>query len=94
MLVDYNRYVEDKKAFFEKHKFDFNCDTSPLNEYSEYHKTYIFADHSVWYELIRPCYEDYTVAVKGVTIKGKAKLLQTEYWSTDNSESKVYYEKY
>ena len=94
MIVTYDTYIAEKNAFFAKHKHDFECDTSPLDEYNCYHKTYIFADHAVWYECFTPCYVKYTAEVNKVKIDGEIKMLETEYWSTDNAKSHKYYEKY
>ena len=94
MTVSYETYMKDKKAFFEEHKYNFQCDTSPMDEYGAYHKTYIFDDHAVWYESMTPTYEKAKMEVKMVRFDVEVKLLRTEYWSTDHSESKYYYEKY
>lgn len=91
--VSYKEYNELKLNFVEKHNHDFEVETSPMNEYGVYHKTYAFADGAVWYETMSPVYEDYEVEVKGVKVKGSVKLLRTEFWSTEEG-SKYYYEKF
>lgn len=92
--VSYREYNNDKNAFFKKHKSDFDVDTSSLDKYGRYSKTYCFADGAVWYEVMSVVYEDYEVEVKGVKINGTAKLFRTEYFSSDDANSKFVYEKY
>ena len=47
MTVSYKDYFETKKAFFEKHGFDFTTHTSSMDEYDRYHKDYIFEDGAI-----------------------------------------------
>ena len=50
MTVNYNTYNEEKKAFFNKHHNDFRCDTSSMDEYGRYLKTYTFEEGAQWGE--------------------------------------------
>lgn len=93
MVVTYNEYMEDKKAFFEKHDYDYTVDTSSMDEYGRYYKTYNFTDGAQWYEAMSPEYVTETIEVKLVKIDVDIKLFRTEYWSTE-SGSKYYYEKF
>lgn len=98
MTVKYEEYIQDKQAFFNKHDNEFTIQTSSMDEYSRYHKEYIFDDGAIWYESYSPEWFTQTVEVdvKGVAIKTdvEVKLFRTEFWNTDNSSSKYYYEKY
>lgn len=93
MTVTYGQYNCDRYKFFKKHKNDYVCETSPMNEYGVYYKTYSFKDGAQWMERMSPEYVEYEVEVKLVKIKETVKMFKTEYWSTE-SESKFYYEKF
>lgn len=91
MIVKVDEYVEDKNNFFRKHNNDFTCETSGGSaEY--YRKTYVFTDGAVWYEVMRKVYETVDIEKYFCIIKCDIELFETEYWSTDNAESKKYYE--
>lgn len=93
MTVDYKEYMADKQEFFGKHHYDFQCETSSMNEYGIYYKTYIFHDGAIWYERMAPAYVETSVRVRGVECKVTVKLFETEYWNTEHG-SKVYYEQF
>ena len=93
MTVNYKIYLEDKKKFFEKHKYNFKTETSPMDEYGRYHKTYNFEDGAQWMETMSPQYVTETIEIKFVKMNVEVKLLRTEYWNTE-AGSKYYYEKF
>lgn len=93
MLVNYNTYNEEKKAFFKKHH-NLNCETSSMDCFGRTHKMYIFEDGSKWYEIISPEHISQEVKIKTCKITVEVKRLKTEFWSTDDSFSKYYYEKF
>lgn len=100
MTVNYETYDNEKMNFIRKYgkKYDWTIDTSPMNEYGVYYKTYIFENGASWYERMSPVYKSKEVEteIEGITVKAtiKVKLFQTEFWSSDNAESKIYYEKF
>ena len=98
MTVTYTEYRHDKDVFFRKHRNDFECETSPMDEYGKYYKTYVFKDGAVWYETMFPEYvkQEIETEVKLVKVKTEIeiKMFVTEFWNTDNSESKKYYERF
>lgn len=94
MTVSYDEYIKLRKAFFKKHGLDFKVYTSALDEYDRYHKEYVFKDNAQWCEVMGPYYETVTVNVKGVNIDVDVKLFSVEFYNTDDSSSKYYYEKY
>lgn len=94
MTTTYNDYIEVKKAFFKKHNNEFTTHTSSLDEYNGYHKEYVFEDGAIWYEVNSIEYVEYEVEVKMVKIKEQAKMLRTEFWSSDDARSSYYYERY
>lgn len=94
MTVTYSDYSAEKKSFFQKHKHDFRTETSAMDQYGRYHKTYIFSDGAIWYETMSPEYVTVDVAVKLVIVPVEIKMFRTEFWSTDNASSKYYYEKF
>lgn len=97
MTVTYKDYDKEQQTFFGKHNNDYSCETSPMDEYGRYLKTYSFEDGAVWYEAMSPCEEivETKAIVHGVevTFKNKVKFLRVEYWTSEFG-SKYYYEKW
>lgn len=93
MTVSYKQYEQERKAFFEKHDYDYRVETSQMDEYGRYYKTYMFEDGAVWYEAMSPTFEKAEVEVQLVKVTVEVKMLRTEYWSTE-TKSKYYYEKF
>lgn len=94
MTVNYETYNNEKLAFIRKHdKKEWHIETSPMDEYGVYYKTYIFEDGAQWCERMSPEYETIETEVHFVKVKAEVKFLKTEFWSTE-SGSKYYYEKF
>lgn len=92
--VSYNTYMSDKKAFIEKHGRDgWTVNTSELDSYNRYMKTYIFEDGAEFYELMSPVTEVAEFTHRGIKMQTEVKLFKTEYWSSE-FESREVYEKY
>ena len=92
-------YLEYKKAFIENHKkADWTVHTSPMDEYGQYVKNYLFTDGAVLTEVNRPVYEtaEAEVEIKGIKIKltQQIKLMETEAWNTDDAKSVKFYERW
>ena len=88
-------YIEYKNAFIKKHNSaDWTVHTSPMDEYGQYCKNYIFTDGAVLTEINRPVYETAEVEVKGVKVEVTIKLMETEAWNTDDAKSVKWYEKW
>lgn len=98
MTVSYTTYRYEKDMFFKRHKHNFECETSQMDEYGMYHKTYVFKDGAVWYETMFPEYvkQELEIEIKLAKVKTEieVKMFVTEFWNTDNSEIKKYYEKF
>lgn len=89
-VVRENEYNNDKKEFFFKHKNDFTVKTT--GDSAEYYrKTYTFADGVVWYEVSTKQIIEDTIEIMGININVSIDVMQTEYWSSDDSHSKFYY---
>ena len=78
-------------------KADWKVDTSSMDEYGRYVKTYTFTDGFQLIEVNEPSYEkvaiDYEVrGVKFHEVK-EVKLFRTEIWTTE-SASEIFYEKF
>lgn len=91
------REVDYKKAFIKAHEgADWTVHTSPMDEYGQYVKNYVFSDGAVMTEVNRPIVETVKVRteVKGVTvdIEQDVKLFETELWNTDDARSVKFYE--
>lgn len=97
MTITTAEYNSRKLAFLRKHE-DWTVETSPMNEYGQYHKTYACTDGAIFTEINEPAYETVEVEteVKGVKIriKQEVKLFRTEGWSTDDATSITCYEKF
>ena len=93
MTVTYKEYMGMKRAFFEKHNYDFRTETSPMDEYGRYVKTYTFEDGAQWFEQMSPEYVKGIVKIKLAQVEVEVKMLRTEFWSTESSSS-YYYEKF
>lgn len=95
--VSVREYEKIKIEFLHKHK-DWEVETSPMDEYGRYHKTYVCEDGAVLTEVNEPTYEiaKAEVDVRGVKfqIEKEVKLFRSECWNTDNAESIVCYEKF
>lgn len=92
-IINYNELAEAKKNFLNKHD-DWSVETSPMDEYGTYDKTYYCSDGAQWIENYRPVYERTTIEIKGVKIPVTVKLLETEAYNTDDAQSLLYYEKF
>lgn len=93
MTVGYKEYMNEKIEFISKHDHDFIVDTSPMDDYGVYYKTYIFADGAVWYEKMSPVVESGIAEIHGCRCKVEVEMLRTEFWSTETA-SKFYYEQF
>lgn len=93
-VMDYSEYTNVKKAFLQAHDNDWRVETSPMDSYGVYHKEYICSDGAIFYEVMSPVYEQVTVEVHKCTVTVEVKFLRTEFWSSDNSQSSYYYEKF
>lgn len=93
MTVDYKTYMTEKMDFVSKHNHDFIIETSPMDDYGCYYKTYIFADGAMWYEKMSPEVCPAIAEVHGVKCKVEVKLFKTEFWSSE-AGSKFYYEQF
>ena len=90
-VVTYNEYNEEKQKFFRKHKNNFT-ETTKGNSAEYYSHVYAFADGAVWNEVMtrEQCQEEVTIHY--CKVKVDVDLFRTEFWSTDDADSKYYYE--
>lgn len=86
-------YAKEKISFLHRHN-DWKVETSPMDEYGTYHKTYTCEDGAVWNEVIRPIWDSIYTEVRKVKVNIGIKLLETEGWNTDNAQSIYCYEKF
>lgn len=94
--VNYAEYQNDLNKFIKKHskKSELHVWTSSLTN-GQYHKEYLFEDGTGFYEINNMNYkEDVEVELHGITIRTTVKMVKHEYYSTDESGSKIWYEKY
>lgn len=85
--------IEYKKEFLSKHHNEFKVTTQPMMNDS-YVKLYECDDGATLYEVNSPSYEKAVASVHGIEVEVEIKLLKTELWNTDNSESVFFWSKY
>lgn len=90
-IVDEHQYDEYKRRFFSKHNNDFQCETEGSSaEY--YHKTYVFADGATRYEVMQKKTVVAQAHYLNVEFPAEVEVMETEFWSSDDSESKYWYQ--
>lgn len=87
-----------KSAWIKAHnRADWKVETSPIDEYGRYVKTYIFSDGFQLTEVNEPAWEEVEIdyEVRGVKFHEtkSVKLFRTEIWTTE-SASEIFYEKF
>lgn len=92
MTYDENIYKQIKDEFMAKHTCERKVYTSPLVD-NKYHKDYCYSDGANWSEITELVEEVVVVVVHSIRTKVTVKLWKTEYFSTDDSKSRYYYEK-
>ncbi len=95
--VTYKDYNNDLIKFCQKHsKHELRVYTSPFID-NQYIKSWYYSDGSEFHEVNQNVTEVVTVPVEIHGIKldktFEIKLVKHEYWSSDNSVSKYWYEK-
>lgn len=93
-VMTYHEYSLEKRGFFERHDYDYQVETSPMDERGVYHKEYVFKDGAIWYERMSPEWVRQTIEVKRAKVDVDIKMFCTEFWDTDNAASRYYYEKF
>lgn len=94
MEVTYEIYNDDKNQFFTKHGWDFEVNTSSMEQDGTYGKTYAFKDNSAWFERMSPVTETVDVVIHGIKVETRVKLQKISYWTTDNSRERSYFERW
>lgn len=91
-------YYEMKSKFFNQHKGLENVETSPMDEYSVYHKEYFCGDGTILHEVNGPYWMNVETVynLNGTMIHtGKyesVKFFRTEVYSSVNANSEYFYE--
>lgn len=83
----------DKKSEFLRKSGEWTVETSSMDEYGRYVKTYVGSNGNVLTEVNRPVYETVEVEVKGVNVKVDIKLFESEMF-TNKWGSVFTYDKY
>ena len=93
MEVTYKQYQEDLNNFIKKHNsYDLAIKTSNLTNGS-YTKLYMYEDGGVLWEVNDMEYtEKAEIELHGVKMFTDVHLIKHEYWTTDDSTTKVWYE--
>jgi len=85
-------YYQTIQEFVSKHEIN-KVETSELVN-GQWSKNYYGEDGSAGTEINRIVYENVEVEVKGLKVKVEVKLLETEWFDTDNGKSVYMYQKY
>lgn len=91
-IVTMHEYYEEMGKFLTKHK-EWRVITSPFSN-DQWCKDYLCEDGAMGKEINRVVYETVEVEVKGIKVKVSIKLLETEWFDTDNGYSIYMYAKY
>lgn len=95
VVVNSKQYEDEKLKFLKRHKNRYQLYTSPMDANGQYNKIYATEDGGQWCEVMVPVVEEVEVEIHGCKIcTVSAKFMRTEFWSTDNANSKYYYEKW
>lgn len=87
--------LDYKREFFRKHGGLQHVDTSSLDQYDYYRKTYTTTDGSLLFEVIGPAWRPVTwTNERGETRTEQEKVLSIECWHSDDARSVKWYEKY
>ena len=81
MMILSQKEYEAKKIEFLREADDWKVETSQMDEYGKYVKTYICDNGNVLTEVNRPVYETVEIEVKGVKCKAQVKLFESEMFS-------------
>jgi hypothetical protein len=93
MTILTSKDYEAKKHAFLNEASDWRVETSAMDEYGRYVKTYVCDNGNVLTEVNRPVYETAEVEVKGIKTSVQVKLFESEMFS--NKWQSVYmYDKY
>lgn len=93
MTILTSKEYEQKKIEFLHEADDWRVETSPMDEYGTYVKTYVCSNGNVLTEVNRPVYETAEVEVKGIKVPVQVKLFESEMFS--NKFGSVYmYERF
>lgn len=89
----YEGYLNDLEKFINKHskKADWRVITSPYKN-GQYHKQYVFEDGAILTDVNYMEGETYPVFVEELGFTANIPVIKHEYWSTDESGSKYWYE--
>lgn len=94
-IVTYEDYDSEKKVFFKRHNNAYTCTTKGTSgEY--YSKTYNFDDGATWYEVMqrKTITEDVFVEKYKCKVNVDIDLFETEFFNSEDGNSKFYYEKW
>jgi len=81
MIILNHKEYEQKKIELLNEADDWKLETSLIDEYGTYVKTYICSNGNIITEVNRPVYETAEVEVKGVKCQVQVKLLESEMFS-------------
>ena len=87
--------LDYKREFIRRHSSDWRVETSPINEYGNYVKTYLFADGATLTEVNGSCWRDVVwTSDDGRKETRREQYWCTEIWHTDDAASRKWYERY
>lgn len=94
-IVTYKDYSDDLKKFINKHSAKSELTEVVTSSYENgmYRKSYLYEDGSEFFEVNRTVRAKANAETVGLKFEIEVKLIEHEYWSTDESKSKYWYEK-
>ena len=91
--VSFGEYLKEMQEFAAKHNENGGVKsyTSPM-ENDRYHKEICWEDGAAWYEVTEKIWETVPVEVHGIKTTTYISLWRTEFWNTDNGQSRYCYQ--
>jgi hypothetical protein len=86
-------YSDQKAAFFKKHCDDRGAIESGRIEGETIYKTQSFYDGHHWEEITVPVYETVEIEKHDIKFIMRVKFYRTEFWDSENLNSRYLYEK-
>ena len=91
--VSFGDYLKEMQKFAAKHNENGGVKsyTSPL-ENVRYHKEIRWEDGAAWYEVTERIWETVPIEVHGIKMVRYIEMWRTEFWNTDNGQSRFFYQ--
>lgn len=91
--VTVREYLKEQAEFINKHSVNGSCEVHTKHlECGGYSRKAQWQDGAFWIETTMPVIETKTIEAHGIVVKANVKLWRTEYWSSESTDVKCFYE--